>query len=326
MNLIGNALKPLSQLKRVSGISLFQVTGLLGNSNKSALKRAFLGFCLLIPIAIIVIVLLASADSNFNNLITELFDSIVQLINLTLVLKLISIFAIFVLFTSLLQTWNNELRNEVVSNDVKYIDNIVSFIVVSGVLVIYLLFLMIQVKYLLIKDLPMELSRVTQIVKSGFWQLFFLSFLNSVLFFVLYKNTNKAVQLLLRVFMLASSLILLSGCWRVALYVYHYGFSYEKFFAAYTALFAILVFLYLVYASFSRQRENIFKVLMLCFLWCYSLVSIMPVEKIIFYSNVRLSKMANSRIDLGELSDLSVDIAQDVKVGLKDGSLSKGIW
>lgn len=326
VDLIGNALKPLSKLMKIAGATLFQATGLLGRSNKSIFKRVFTGISLLIPISIVVIMLLSSVDANFEKTVDELVNAIVQTINLSLILKLLFIFFAFVLFTSMIQVWEINPKIEVSSNTIKHFDNVVSFVVVAGILAIYLLFLVIQAKYLVIKDLPTELERVTQIVKSGFWQLFFLSFMNSILFFILYKSTTKPVQILLRIFMLASSLILLSGCWRMAMYVYFYGFSYEKFFAAYTALFAVLVFVYLIYASFTKRRENVFKFLMLSFLWCYSLAAIMPIEKIIFYSNVRLSQAADSRIDLGELSDLSVDIADDVRQGLLNGSLDKGIW
>ena len=79
------------------------------------------------------------------------------------------------------------------------------------------------------------------------------------MFFFVYKNTASYVQFLLRAFILASGLVLLSGCWRMGLYVYWYGLNYEKFFASYTAIFSLFIFVYLVIASFRVKRENIYR-------------------------------------------------------------------
>jgi len=50
-----------------------------------------------------------------------------------------------------------------------------------------------------------------------------------------------------------------------------------------------------------------------------------PVERIIFNSNVQLSQLSNSRVQLYELQQMSIDIVDDVKAFLADESLSSVI-
>jgi len=99
----------------------------------------------------------------------------------------------------------------------------------------------------------------------------------------------------------------------MGMYVYWYGFSYEKFFASYTTIFALLVFAYLLIASFSTKRKDVFKFIAFAALWSYGVATVTPVERIIFNSNVKLSQLADSRVELYELQQLSLDVVGDAK-------------
>jgi len=137
--------------------------------------------------------------------------------------------------------------------------------------------------------------------------------LNTALFLTVYKKTGTTVQYILRIFIAASSLLLLSAAWRMSLYVYWYGFSYEKFFASYTTVFSLLIFVYLLLASLSKQRKDVFKVMAFAALWSYALATVLPIEKIIFNTNVELAKRSSSRINLYELQELSIDVISDAR-------------
>jgi hypothetical protein len=146
--------------------------------------------------------------------------------------------------------------------------------------------------------------------------------INVGLFYWVYKSTGLVAQWILRLYVIASALILLSAAWRMGLYVFYYGFSYEKFFASYTTVYALLLFCFLGWAVFAASRKDIVKTLCLSSLWMFSVVSILPVERIIFHSNIALSSNQDSRIDLFHLTALSSDVLADVSSAFNSGRLS----
>ncbi|MBL4671542.1 MAG: hypothetical protein JKX81_04725, partial [Arenicella sp.] len=75
-------------------------------------------------------------------------------------------------------------------------------------------------------------------------------------------------------------------------------------------------------AVFAASRKDIVKTLCLSSLWMFSIVSILPVERIIFHSNMALSLNQGSRIDLFHLTDLSSDVLADVNLAFNSGRLS----
>jgi hypothetical protein len=109
-------------------------------------------------------------------------------------------------------------------------------------------------------------------------------------------------------FMFASLFLLLSAAKRMGMYVFYYGFSYEKFFAAYTVVFAVFLFVRLITALFQSGKTDILRYLVIAFIWMYAVATILPVEQMIFRANRALARRADSRIDMLELRMLSGDV------------------
>lgn len=295
-------------------------------ADRQVYRRIFRGLVVLIPLASIVLILLSSADSNFMQFVDDVLLSIWQLINLTILLKLVCALLASIVVLATFYAWTEDTRIEELSSAERVKDDIVVGIVVAGILIIYLVFLYFQAEYLWLKNLPIDFAQTEKIVKSGFWQLFGLSILNTVVFVVVYKNTNQLTQIILRVFILASGLIMLSGCWRMGLYVYWYGLSHEKFFASYTAIYALFMFGFLSFAGFCIDRKDIFKFIALSSLWFYATATITPIEKIIFKTNISLSSRTDTRVNLYHLSVLSIDVKQQVEQSIASGALDRHDW
>lgn len=275
-------------------------------------KRIISGLVLLIPASAVVLVLLTSADENFSRLVEKAGGHFFDFFNWSIIAKVFCIFMMSVLIFANLHAWKDPYDFTEKEKTFK-LDDVVIGIVMGGILLIYLVFLLLQIDYMMLSVLPQSFAKTEEIVKSGFWQLFFLSILNAGLFFTVYKNTGSAAQLILRIFIIASGLLLLSAAWRMSMYVYWYGLSYEKFFASYTTIFALGMFVYLLIASFARKRKDVLCFITFAALWCYGIATVLPVERIIFKTNVQLSQLKYSRVDLGELTMLSTDVLRDVK-------------
>ena len=321
------ALSPLKYLSEAIKTIMNRLNLMFKKTENNLFKRIGLGLVILLPIGIVILVLLTSADANFLSFVTEILSIVMFDIKISMPIKFIFICLVSAVILSSVTQWNIGVdHSQEAMPENKKLDSVIAGIVMIGVITIYVAFLYFQIEYIAINNLPADFSLAEKIVKSGFWQLFFLSILNAVMFFVLYKNTENTVQVLLRVFILASGLVLLSACWRMGLYVYWYGLSYEKFFASYTALFALAVFVFLVIASFASLRKDIFKFIIISSLWFYATATLLPIEKIIFHSNIKLAQQLNSKVDLYHLTDLSVDILSDVEAQLELGTLNSERW
>lgn len=273
----------------------------------------------LIPLAIaylLIIPLLSSSDSLFDARITSLINYLYSLINLTPVIK----FAILMLVASSIigiicltkVTLDLEKTKTEKPNCVAMVDPISASIMLVGILVIYFIFIGVQIERLFVTDLPVNFSETEKYVKSGFWQLFFITLFNLILSYSYYGKTGHYVRNLLGIFNLTSQIILLSAAQRLALYVTLYGLSYEKFYASYTVLFCSILLSYLIYATFNGALKDTIRVGFHLFLVMYCLVTILPVEIIIFKSNIELSKRTDSRLDLSEMRMLSIDALGEV--------------
>ncbi len=291
-----------------SGIAFFYFLFPANERVRHIAKRVLLGLGIFLLVAVIfVIPLLSSADAVFSGMMQVAINYLADLISWEMVAR-IGVFLLgSIFFMSLFVAWKRKFELSLKKVDRKR-DSIVAGIVLGGILGLYALFLSIQLGHLWVNELPIEFSETESLVKNGFWQLFALSGLNVVLFFVYYRNTHPLVQKILAFFTLASLLLLLSAAQRMFLYVTFYGFSYEKFFAAYTVLYSLLLFGALIAFLFREKKADIFKFLVVTFLWMYALSTVLPVEQIIFRSNVALSELEGSRIELHELKMLSTDV------------------
>lgn len=251
--------------------------------------------------------LLSTADPAFAALVRDAHFWFANLFRADLFGKFIFWFVSSILFIATFFSWIKKF-NFAKETKESSMDSIISGVVLGGILMLYILFIGTQLRYLWVDTLPTDFKSTESLVKNGFWQLFFLSAINVFLYFLYYRRTHKHVQKILVAFTFASFLLLISAAQRMLLYVTLYGFSYEKFFAAYTVVYAIILFIALFAFLYKKKKQDIFKFMVITFMWMFSLATILPVEQIIFRSNLALLEMPGSRIRMYELRMLSADV------------------
>jgi len=292
------------------------------------IKKVIFGLIIFLLVALgVVVPLLSSADAVFSEKMIFIYDWLKSAISPILIYKFLLLAVLSLLMLSALFSWSRKfLIKETEKKEEKKLDSIISGIVIGGISLVYLLFLWVQAGRLFIGALPFEFKEVESLVKSGFWQLFFLTILNILIYIFAYKKTNKFVQGLLFAFTITSVFLLFSAGQRMMLYVYQYGFSYEKLFALYTVLFCAVLFFWLIFGFFSENKKNIMKFSIILFLWMYAVLAIFPVEQFIFRANVYLkSNVENSKIKLSEMRMLSSDVLSLAKKYRKEGVLDEKI-
>lgn len=283
--------------------------------------------------SIIIVPLLSSADSNFyelfkaindffSDIFTFIIDKLEHVFSASTIFKIFMTFSGFCLISGYIIYWRNELnsaKSKIESSSElmkKYSVSVA--IVLVGVLVLYLLFIGIQINSLFLSDLPTAFETTEKLVKTGFWQLFILTVLNILMYMAVYNKSTNKVQHILAAFTVSSLLLVLSATQRVYLYVTNYGLSYEKFYALYTVIFCVLVFAWFL-SLFARGNKKvpIFNLLAFASLWMYGISTILPLERIIFSQNLRLTQQSESRININELKKLSIDASFFFEANLK---------
>ncbi|MDF1497921.1 MAG: DUF4173 domain-containing protein [Patescibacteria group bacterium] len=295
-----------------------------GKTKKNTIFRIATGIILFLIIALTVFIpLLSSADAIFADKMQVVNDWFLNIFSSIYVYKLLTVIVLSVLFFSVLNAWSRKFDYKENDGSDKNIDPIVSGIVLGGVLCLYLLFLWVQANRLWIGVLPFDFKETESLVKGGFWQLLFLSIINILIYFFVYRKTSLLVQQILTAFTVASLFLLVSAGYRMGLYVIYYGFSYEKFFASYAVIYCAILFVWLIIKLFSRQRANILKFVIVLFLWMYAVVAILPVEQFILRTNIALVNIKDSRIRLFELTMLSPDVLSLIKKYERQGMLKE---
>jgi len=293
-----------------------------GAENKSIAARVIIGIVVFLIFAIVIVIpLLSSADRIFSEKINFVYFWLKEIFSLTLIAKFVvfSFLSVFFLATGL--AWKTPFQYDGKVKD-KKIDSIISGIFIGGVLLLYLMFLAIQASRLWTNTLPLDFKTTEELVKSGFWQLLALSVINVFIFIASFRKTNGIVRGILGAFTAASILLLASAGQRMLLYVTNYGFSYEKFYASYTVVFCAVLFLWLMYRLFKKERADIVKFIAFLFLWMFSAIAVFPAEEFILRANLALAKREDTRINLYELKMLSPDVYNLVKEK-KDAELNK---
>lgn len=315
-----------SFFKKIGEASIAYVNLIIPNekTKKQTTAKIIGGIFLFLLLALTVFIpLLSSADALFASKVQFIYDLFLNVVSLPVVYKILTFIALAIFFVSVLIAWSKNFVYQEEGSVEKKIDPIIPGIILSGVLLLYLLFLWIQLSRLWVGTLPFDFKETEGLVKSGFWQLFFLSIINILIYFFTYRKTTAWVQKLLTIFTFASLFLLISAAYRMGLYVIYYGLSYEKFFASYTVVFCTVIFIWLIIQLFIKKRANILKFLVFLFLWMYALLTVLPIEQFILRGNVALSKSAESRINLPELTMLSPDVLSLVKKYQKQGILDK---
>ncbi len=285
-------------------------------------KRVLVGLVLLLISLLIIVPLLSSADPVFAGKLQPFYDAITNILSTSIVAKIIVFSILSIATLTALISWG---RPHIIENTKKELnlDIVITSIVLGGIFIFYLLFLWIQIDHLWVGALPFDFKETESLVKSGFWQLLFLSVVNLSIFFFLYCKTASIGQKFLGIFSFASLLLLASSAHRMALYVSTCGFSYEKFYASYTVLCCGILFLWLISRLFVSYKSNVVKFLAFQFLWMFALVSIFPVEFFILKSNMALVSKPDSKIQLFEMTMLSPDVLTQIKKYKEEGKLDE---
>jgi hypothetical protein len=291
----------------------------------SSKKQVIKGFIIVIPILIVVLGLLSSADMVFNYYIQNISNIFVdirfdEIIGHTVVILLIG-------FYSFSYVWSFKHEKTVINKVKKnksLWEPITNITVIATIDLVYLLFTVIQFSYLYggsdVK-LPTGFS-FADYARRGFFELVTVAVINYILVMMSYKNIHKSigkVSYTMKIFvtMLAVFTInmIFSAHYKLSLYQSTYGLTYLR---VYVHLFMIVMFLLCLFAIVSLwfEKFSLSKSLIITLLVSYTVISYINVDAYIAKNNIERYKKIG-KIDYIYLKNLSNE-ALPYLIQLKD--------
>ena len=243
-----------------------------------------LSIIIVIPIVLIVIQVLASADLVFNKLFKNVFEAL-SAIRFDNILG--RIFDIVLLFTYLGAVLNFIAFNYK-AKEYKFtrpqFGTFIFKVLLTSLNVIYLIFDIIQIKSLVLHSISMDIP-YAEYARQGFFQLMFISIFNLIVI-LLSKNTkessyNKVMSIIM---VLLTFVIILSSTYRMFMYEMAYGYTLLRL-LVYATLFTEIILL-IPTILYIFKRINILRYYFVICLIVYCCLSVAPLDSIIATRNI----------------------------------------
>lgn len=300
--------------------TIFGLLNFIKNDNKrNTTKKILIGLAISIPLLLIIVPLLTSADMVFNNYLENIFESLKK-INGDNLLQLLLILIISVLSFSYLWSFlkhknlvlpeSQEIKTESILN----VDSTISITVLCLINVVYLLFILVQFAYMFgsVKNgLPGNIS-YADYARKGFFELLTVSLINlSILLIgITFQEKNsilvkKIISILHSLLVVFTIIILVSAFRRMSLYENAFGFTFLR---VITHSFMILLFILLLVTLYKIwiERISLMKAYIIISLLVYIVVNFANVDRWIASRNI-IRFQTTGDLDLNYLTTLSYD-------------------
>ena len=298
-------------------VSLAKIADRITAEKHKTLKNIFIGLIISAPLLVIVIALLAEADTVFQNLIVNVLKPLEFIGSIPFAERVGVIGIITVLlfgYLTVVLKAKVERISESVERESRAWDATIVATVLVMVNVVYILFCVIQFTYLfggegVIRSIPDY--TYAEYARRGFSELILVTVINlSILLIGLHftKNDGKldrVVRTLRCLLVLCTAIMLYSAHLRLKLYEEAYGYTYARIFAHTFIGLLFILFLLTLYKLWRRELPLV-KAFAIAALLAYTTLNYVNVDAIIARKNID-RYFRSGKIDLDYLQELSYD-------------------
>lgn len=280
--------------------------------NKSNdVKKIGKSLLIAIPVILLIIFLLSSADSVFGSIFSNFTKAISKMLEIKtindLLGRILVIAVVFVYVSGFIIAFVKSEKQEELdekSTGIKLSDLTLKILLVS-LNIIYLLFSIIQFRYLFMNAGKTSNFDYATYARTGFFQLMFVSFINFALLHISKKSgdKNKFLKIMIIIFTI---IIVISAAFRMHLYEQEYGYTYLRLFVYFTLMTEILV-LVPILARICGQKIDTFKTTIQIIVIMYVALNFINIDKIITRNNIDkyLSNVEDESIDYYYLREMT---------------------
>lgn len=193
------------------------------------LKYVLLGILIAVPLFLIVVLMLVSADQIFYNLVSTVLSYIKIDMNIVFIICM-TFMGIILIYAAVAGLVNYQLKEE--QPTCKNQEPIIAITFTSILCAVYLIFCGIQVVYLFAQGatgLPGDFT-YAEYARRGFFELLFVSILNFAMVIICntFFRNHKALKILLTIISVCNYILIASSIYRMILYVTVYHLTYLR--------------------------------------------------------------------------------------------------
>ena len=271
-------------------------------------KKKIKSILIVIPIVIIVLILLSSADMIFGNIFKNIFK-LTNKISINSIIK--RIIGIVMLFTYLGTTISyllfdfskNETKKD---NKILKIDDYTIKLLLTILNVIYVLFDFIQIRSLIFHQ-GLTNIKYAEYARSGFFQLMFISVINLTILLISKKTKNdtKYNKIMSIIMVILTLIIIISSFLRMYMYESAYGYTLLRL-LVYVTLITEVILLIPTLFYIVNPKINILTYYIIIITIIYTSLSLSPVDYFIAKNNIN-RYYKTDKIDIKYLQNYSTD-------------------
>lgn len=286
----------------------------IDESTYHLVKKVGIGIALSLPLLIVVIFLLSSADSQFASLVTSIPKSLLNLQSDYIWSFMKICFLSIGFYCYLKVAGKRTVVIDVKSKEKKSNwDQVIVTTILIFLNVVYLLFTIVQFQYFFSGTLAEGVS-YAEYARRGFFELILVTLINygillGTVTFV--KNDkNRFIKLLLTLMISFSGIMLVSAFLRLTMYEQAYGFTYLRILAHSFMVYLAVVFAFTLVKVWAEQLVLIRFYLIITLLF-YVGVNLIGIDQIIVNENIERYKQTG-KIDINYLEGLSYSTTDDL--------------
>ncbi len=289
----------------------------------NTLPYVILGLCLALPLLIIVLAALASADEVFARVIERLISlRLLSAFFRNLVPILLFTFGGALLSCAALTCFTRK-KAQPLPQHVARRNPVVAITILSVLGAVYVLFCAIQIIYLFGKASLPDGYTYASYAKRGFFQLLFVCVLNVILILLANEvfRKNRALRILSAGFSACTLIMNLSATYRVVLYIQAYDLTYARL-VALTGLGVVYLLLAGLLVWTFRNGFPFFRYMLLVL--SLTLVFLNVLRPIDFITRYNLSH--SDEPDIRYLASLGAQTICEAANAYEDGTISEAVW
>lgn len=272
----------------------------------SSVMYVLIGVAVALPLLLIVILLLSSADAVFDQFIKNINWEFGDFVGTVVTF----FFAFFAAYCGFRYLGKGALKAE--QKEAARYEPIIAETVLSLLSVVYIFFCMIQILYLFYGKMQLpENYTYAEYAREGFFQLLFVCILNLVIVLVVLKHFPKKamIKALLTVISCCTYIMVASSAFRMSLYVQNYQLSFLRI-LVFWGLAVIALFLTGIVIQIFKNDFPLFRYGMVMFSICYLVLSFGRPDYWIARYNLSAAEQGTGEdVDYWYLADLSTDAA-----------------
>ena len=287
-------------------------------------KKVLRSFLIVIPVVLIVLLLLISADQIFENLFNNLIKVFDNLSFGNIIIRIINFIILFFYLGGTLYYISKKYKDDNTVEEKKELKDPITINILLTILnIIYVIFDIIQINSLLLHRVS-EGFNYANYARSGFFQLMFISVINIIIILLSKKSKEKNYTKIMSLFtVLLTLIIIVSSFYRMFLYEQAYGYTVLRL-GVYLILITEVLLLIPTIIYIFKKEFNVLRYYLIIIIAIYSLVNCFSIDKIIAENNIKryertgkidLNYLENGNYDnLNQLRKIYLTVKEDEKI------------